>query len=521
MRTFAVKPKAGRQATSPKATAGAWSRLGHSHKVDLIPHLQRTIGNQALQRSLRSNAEERNTIFTSTPPPYFRHNFSRIPVSPRTSGALQAKLAVNTPRDEYEQEAERAAASFDGAGHHADKISTLSSGAPGSPPYAPPIVEQALNTPGVGLDVFTRAAMEAHFGRRFDDVRVHTDVKAAEAARSVDALAYTVGRHVVFGAGQYAPSTSAGKQLLAHELTHVVQQGRATMLTPTVQRAWTYYGPTKGAPANWPAQVAAARTSAAKASLVQKATGMAVHNATSASASDAYPTAAHLVAYTAANQQINYDDNLNSKRSPVDHRRLNLNAGYTLNSGGRHYVILGPKSLDGGRYYLTLRILNHEFDHVRQDIAGSTLRGNESELDAWTTSFIRDFHRTYLLGDTGSTCFVQSVDTWTELLDYYHRSDVSTAQRDRCVRRLCTYYTSTISVHAGHLAAFRYWVYRSMRRGITPSLADRLNTNLHLGLSASASAASVRQFPCGTTKTLTYQAPTVAKPALPSAAPSH
>lgn len=442
-------------------------------------------------------------------------------MSPRKSGALQTKLAVNTPGDEYEQEAERAVASFDGGGHHADKISPLSSGASGSLMYAPPIVEQALNTPEVGLDMFTQAAMEAHFGHRFDDVRVHTDVKAAEAARSVDALAYTVGRHVVFGAGQYAPSTNAGEKLLAHELAHVLQQGRAKALTPAVQRTRTYYGPIRGAPANWPAQIAAARTSAAKAALVQTATGMTVHDATSASASDAYPTAAHLVAYTATNQQINYDNNLNSKRSPVDRRRLNLNAGYTLQSGGRHYVILGPQSLDGGRYYLTLRILNHEFDHIRQAIAGSTLRGNESELDAWTTSFIRDFHRTYLLGDTGSTCFVQSVDTWTQVLDYYHRRHVSAAQRDRCVRRLSTYYTSTIRGHAGHLAAFRYWVYRSMRRGITPSLAGRLNTDLHLGLSASASAASIRQFPCGTTKTLTYQAPTLARPAFTSSTPSH
>jgi hypothetical protein len=244
-----------------------------------------------------------------------------------------------------------------------------------------------------------------------------------------------------------------------------------------------------------------------------------VHDATSASASDASPTAAHLVPYTATSQRINYDENLNSKRSPVDRRRLNLNAGYTLHSGGQHYVVLGPRSLDGGRYYLTLRILNHEFDHIRQAVAGSTLRGNESELDAWTTSFLRDFHRTYLLGNTGSTCFVQSVDTWTQLLDYYHRRDVGATQRNRCVSRLRTYYTATIRGHAGHLAAFRYWVYRSMRRAITPSLAGRLNTDLSLGLSATASAASIRQFPCGAMQTLTYPAPTLARPTVPSATP--
>ena len=55
-------------------------------------------------------------------------------------------------------------------------------------------------------------------------MRVHTDAKAAESARAVKRLAYTVGRDVVFGAGRYAPGTTEGDRLLAHELTHVVQQ---------------------------------------------------------------------------------------------------------------------------------------------------------------------------------------------------------------------------------------------------------------------------------------------------------
>ena len=64
----------------------------------------------------------------------------------------------------------------------------------------------------------------SRFGHDFAHVRVHADAGAAESARSVHALAYTVGSDVVFGAGQYAPGTRAGKQLLAHELAHVVQQ---------------------------------------------------------------------------------------------------------------------------------------------------------------------------------------------------------------------------------------------------------------------------------------------------------
>lgn len=88
----------------------------------------------------------------------------------------------------------------------------------------PPIVHDVLSSAGQPLDAGARAFMEPRFGFDFSGVRVHTDARAAESAQSVNALAYTVGRNVVFGAGQYAPATSEGKRLVAHELTHVVQQ---------------------------------------------------------------------------------------------------------------------------------------------------------------------------------------------------------------------------------------------------------------------------------------------------------
>src|SRR6185503_7812734 len=66
--------------------------------------------------------------------------------------------------------------------------------------------------------------MESRFGRDFSQVRVHTGAMAAASSQSIQALAYTSGNNVVFGAGQYAPGTESGKRLLAHELTHVVQQ---------------------------------------------------------------------------------------------------------------------------------------------------------------------------------------------------------------------------------------------------------------------------------------------------------
>jgi hypothetical protein len=77
---------------------------------------------------------------------------------------------------------------------------------------------------GAPLDAATRAFFEPRFGTQFDQVRVHTGPGAGESANEVGALAYTVGSHIVFGEGQYSPNTTSGKQLLAHELTHVVQQ---------------------------------------------------------------------------------------------------------------------------------------------------------------------------------------------------------------------------------------------------------------------------------------------------------
>lgn len=92
------------------------------------------------------------------------------------------------------------------------------------PIAAPSIVREVLRSPGRPLDAETRAFMEPRLGHDFSQVRVHTDARAAESSRAVNALAYTVGRDVVFGDRQYGPRSSRGLDLIAHELTHVMQQ---------------------------------------------------------------------------------------------------------------------------------------------------------------------------------------------------------------------------------------------------------------------------------------------------------
>jgi hypothetical protein len=144
---------------------------------------------------------------------------------------VQAKLTINQPGDVYEQEADRVADTV----MRMPGPQTPAGGADFGgvqPSTVPPVVQDVLYSPGQPLDSGTRAFMEPRFGHDFSQVRVHADERAAESARAVNALAYTVGRDIIFAAGQFKPLASEGRLLLAHELTHVVQQGRIAGVAP-------------------------------------------------------------------------------------------------------------------------------------------------------------------------------------------------------------------------------------------------------------------------------------------------
>jgi len=118
------------------------------------------------------------------------------------------------------------------------KAAELQRESTGSPAtgFAPPIVHEALGSSGQPLDSATRSFMEPRFGHDLSGVRVHTGAAAAESARAVNASAYTVRQDIVFDDGQYAPHTHTGRRLLAHELTHVMQQSASHRIGPSVQR---------------------------------------------------------------------------------------------------------------------------------------------------------------------------------------------------------------------------------------------------------------------------------------------
>ena len=147
---------------------------------------------------------------------------------------LQTTLTVNEPGDIYEQEADRVADQVMAMPTHSTiseaplHIQRLSGQAHGQTETVPASVGKALTGPGRPLEQALRQDMEQRFGYDFSAVRVHTGAAAEQSAQDINAHAYTLGHDIVFGAGQFAPETHEGQRLIAHELTHVVQQSLTT-----------------------------------------------------------------------------------------------------------------------------------------------------------------------------------------------------------------------------------------------------------------------------------------------------
>ena len=202
------------------------------------PHRRRPETHDWARGNLRTSGTHANPESTTAgDAPRFALTFGRIPI-------FQPKLAVGRTDDPLEHEADAAAEAAmrvpqpppearvllrranqrcSGCGEE-EKLQTKRAEGDPTGHEAPALVNDVLGSPGMPLDVAARAFFEPRYGVSFSDVRVHTDTRAALSAYSVRALGYTVGRHIVFADGQYAPATDEGRRLIAHELAHVVQQ---------------------------------------------------------------------------------------------------------------------------------------------------------------------------------------------------------------------------------------------------------------------------------------------------------
>lgn len=264
MRTFAQKrPQPHRRPSfyprrrAPGSTA--------SHQAQPVVHVQHPIGLYAVQQLLHASAENLKGGLDSPVSTRFGHDFSRRPIYGRQLAEIQRKLTINTPGDKYEREADRVAdqvmripepqlqracpcggrcpecqSQTEQPGQEQEHLQTKIIRKNDSVDNAaPPIVQEALISPGQLLDPATRHFMESRFGHDFGRVRVHTNPKAVASTRAVNAQAYTVGQDIAFGEGQYAPQTVKGRRLLAHELTHVLHQRGASQTIPQARRSGT------------------------------------------------------------------------------------------------------------------------------------------------------------------------------------------------------------------------------------------------------------------------------------------
>ena len=229
-------PKKQNQPRKPESSDPV--RSGHEAPGPDLPshailNLQRTVGNRAVQRLLEPRPE---------PEP----ELDDLPEPEDEAAGVQRKAVVGAADDPLEHEADSVAdkvVGMDSAAVHKEEENGLptiqaklgSSASAGSEinanaDAAASVAEQG----GSPLADDVRSYFEPRFGQDFSNVRVHSDGAAAEGARAISARAYTLGKDIVFGAGEFAPGTREGKRLLAHELTHVVQQAGGA--GPQVQR---------------------------------------------------------------------------------------------------------------------------------------------------------------------------------------------------------------------------------------------------------------------------------------------
>ncbi len=147
-------------------------------------------------------------------------------------GQLQRKLSIGASNDLLEHEADRVADQVMSISPNssiattAPKIQRASTRIGDADASVPTSVNRVLAGSGAQMQPALRQDMEQRFGHDFSQVRLHTNEAAVRSASEINAHAYTAGNSVVFGAGQFAPKTDAGRRLLIHELSHVVQQSK-------------------------------------------------------------------------------------------------------------------------------------------------------------------------------------------------------------------------------------------------------------------------------------------------------
>jgi hypothetical protein len=194
-------------------------------------HLQQTMGNQIVQRMIKSKEIQAKLRVSQPGDPYEREADRVAEQVMRMSLAGESNVPIKNSNNEKinrkckscEEEKSRENKVYRKTSSYNNKL--------GFSDNAKQDTNYDIHGKDSQLDIPTRTYMESQFGYDFTDVRIHTDEKADKFARSVNALAFTLGNDVFFGGGNYNPMTLEGKRLIAHELTHVLQQTRRSSIT--------------------------------------------------------------------------------------------------------------------------------------------------------------------------------------------------------------------------------------------------------------------------------------------------
>jgi len=232
-----LAPKQSQSAKSEPSSLAAPRTImsDRDRRNDLLVDRDAVLGYPWTERSRHSDADLPDEESSGRRPPRFSWSIERISIHPIPRPAIQTKLTVNQPGDIYEQEADRIANQVTRVPAPAAiqlDVKSISSSlqlktavqADFEPTAAPPGVEEVLRAPGQSLDAATRTYMDLRFGHDFSCVRIHSGSAAAQSAKELHAKAYTSGNNIVFDSGRYTPGTAEGDRLLAHELTHTIQQ---------------------------------------------------------------------------------------------------------------------------------------------------------------------------------------------------------------------------------------------------------------------------------------------------------
>ena len=277
--------KAGTRPVRERAVRKQLVSIRHGATIDELAEDRASDGSMLQQRAaVRTVSADAGS---HTPRPvgsHFAHDLSRVPnttapiqerpgfgydagrasmpsIALQSKGIVQVYLAANAPGDRYEQQADRVA----------DEVMRMPGPSPISPlggedslPDRPPVVPrwptisriqtqgepaetvssevqgriERMEGGGQALPGGERSFFESRMGHDFSNVRIHTDSNAVQTSQALSAHAFAVGHHIAFSAGAYQPRTDAGRRLLAHELTHVVQQGAAGVLRKPRPGQW-------------------------------------------------------------------------------------------------------------------------------------------------------------------------------------------------------------------------------------------------------------------------------------------